>query len=277
MPFLPSLLEYTPQDLESRLRLIQSHISEFHSIQQAVDGKIHLHLDFVLPEFAAERDVQPGNSPAIVFGLIHQYFHDQKVVCNSHFMGSSKDTQEVLEFFQAYQWNPNWEYILYVGKEFVSDFFEKLSPLTSSRSGEVYEPKSTPSPAVPPLRTMRRMETLLCQSFKSGINQSKFQSSIKIGTWLDLDQYSKETKFEYVDNLLMTVLAGKSGQKLTSEVRANCLKIVESNPKVSFTIDGGWTVLDELSELNIKQKNKLNVVSYSSFWKELNYKIEQKK
>jgi hypothetical protein len=255
MPFLPSLLEYTPQDLESRLKLIQSHMSEFQSIQRAVDGKIHLHLDFVLPEFAAERNVQPGNNPEIVFGLIHKYFHDQKIVCNSHFMGSAKDTNEVLEFFQTYQWNPNWEYILYVGKEFVEAFENEIKLLVKSRSGEVYEPKSTPSPAVPPL--------------KRRINQSKFQSSIKIGTWLDLDQYSTETKFEYKDNLLMTVFAGKSGQKLTEEVRTNCLKVVQSNPEISFTIDGGWTVLDQLNELSNEQKNKLNVVSYSSFWKEI--------
>jgi hypothetical protein len=244
MPFLPSLLEYTPQDLESKLVLIKNNPIEFQTIQKAVDEKIHLHLDFVLPDFASERNVQPGNSPKIVFDLIHKYFHEQKVVCNSHFMGSPKDTSQVLEFFQSYNWNPNWEYILYVGQEFVANF----NLFKNSNTSDCH---------------LERSE----RSYLVGENTPN-KTRLKIGAWLDLDQYDIKTKFDYQDYLLMTVFAGKSGQKLTPEVRSNCLKVIENNPDINFTIDGGWTVLDELSELNFEQKNKLNVVSYSSFWKE---------
>jgi hypothetical protein len=249
MPFLPSLLEYTPQDLESKLVLIKKTPIEFQTIQKAVDEKIHLHLDFVLPEFAAQRNVLPGNGPKVVFDLISKYFHDKQVVCNSHFMGSAKDTAEVLEFFQSYSWNPNWEYILYVGPEFVVNF--NLFKNSNTRDRHLVQSE---------------------RSYLVGENTPN-KTRLKIGAWLDLDQYNTETSFELKDYLLMTVFAGKSGQKLTPEVRSNCLKVVEDNPYIKFTIDGGWAVLDELSELNTDQKNKLNVVSYSSFWKELEKRI----
>jgi hypothetical protein len=249
MPFLPSLLEYTPAELQAKLELIQKNPAAFQQIQKATDGKIYLHLDFVLPEFAAQRNVLPGNGPKVVFDLISKYFGDQAVVCNSHFMGSANDTAEVLEFFQSYSWNPNWEYILYVGPEFVVNF--NLFKNSNTRDRHLVQSE---------------------RSSVAGKNIPK-SLSLKIGAWLDLDQYDIKTKFGYQDYLLMTVFAGKSGQKLTPEVRSNCLKVVEDNPYIKFTIDGGWAVLDELSELNTDQKNKLNVVSYSSFWKELEKRI----
>jgi pentose-5-phosphate-3-epimerase len=233
MPFLPSLLEYTTQALEDKLQLVKNHLTEFEAIQKTPDDKICLHLDFVLSEFAMSRNVKPGNDPAVVFGLIQKYFRDQQIVCNCHFMGSAKDTAEVLEFFKAYNWNPNWEYILYVGQEFVQEFEKQLKlPLAKGLAAKL-----------------------------TGV-------TVKIGAWLDLDQYNLDTKFVFQDYLLMTVFAGKSGQKLTEVVRINTLEAIQNNPDVNFTIDGGWAVTDELNKLNFEQKNKLNIVSYSSFWKE---------
>jgi hypothetical protein len=233
MPFLPSLLEYTPSALEAKLQLIKNHSGEFQAIQKSPDGKIYLHLDFVLQEFAASRSVEPGNGPQVVFDLIHKYFHDQKIVCNSHFMGSEADTAEVLEFLKTYDWNPNWEHVFYVGQKFVQDF-----------------------------------ETQLKLPLVKGLAAKLTGVTLKIGVWLDLDEYNLNTKFELQDYLLMTVFAGKSGQKLTEEVRMQTLKIVQKNPDVKFTIDGGWTVTDELNELEPVEINCLNIVSYSSFWKE---------
>lgn len=229
MPFLPSLLEYTPQALNDKLGLINNNLLEFRIIQQATDQNIYLHLDFVLPEFASSRNVDFGNNPEVVFKLIHKYFQDQKVVCNCHFMGLEGDYQYVSNFFKSYNWNPNWRYIMYVGSEFVNDF-ENLT-----------------------------------------------NKNVKIGAWLDLDQYHLHSKFELSNYLLMTVFAGKSGQKLTNEVRSNTLEIVLNNPEVNFTIDGGWAVNDEFKELNLQQKSKLGVVSYSSFWKELEIMTTNKK
>jgi hypothetical protein len=246
MPFLPSLLEYTPQDLQHKLELIKNYPNQFQSVQKSVDGKIYLHLDFVLPEFAASRGVQPGNSPQVVFDLIHQYFQDQKVVCNSHFMGTKSDTYKVIKFFETYNWNQNWEYVFYVGPEFLQEF----------KSGTELSVKQNPVALEQPL--------IKGQIIVEATNNA----DLKIGAWLDLDQYSLDSKFELQDYLLMTVFAGKSGQKLTEQVRLNTLELVQQNPELNITIDGGWSVADDLQELNLDQKNKLNVVSYSSFWKE---------
>jgi Ribulose-phosphate 3 epimerase family len=227
MPFLPSLLEYSPQNLETKLELIKKYPQVFQIIQKSSDDKQYLHLDFVLPEFAAARDVQSGNSPKIVFDLVTKYFQDQQIVCNCHFMGSANDSTEVLKFFETYNWNPNWKYILYVDPAFVSQFL-KLGIVAKGLQNKT--------------------------------------TNVRIGTWLDLDQYSLDTKFELTNILLMTVYAGKSGQKLTDEVRSNCLKIVKSNSTIDFTVDGGWSVADETIELNKEQIATLNIISYSSFW-----------
>ena len=72
----------------------------------------------------------------------------------------------------------------------------------------------------------------------------------------------------------MTVYAGKSGQKLTEQVRLDTLQLIQKNPGINFTIDGGWAVTDQLEEINLVQKNKLNIVSYSSFWKELDQLLD---
>ena len=235
MPFLPSLLEYSIYDLQTKLQLIKNYPVEFQAIQRSPDGKIYLHLDFVLPEFAASRSVQSGNRPKIVFDLIHKYFQDQKVVCNSHFMGFEGDIAVVLGFFKTYTWNPNWEYILYVGPEFLKEF----------------------------------------EQLKESTKKTSIPIEIKIGTWLDLDQYNSETKFELQDYLLMTVFAGKSGQKLMEDTRLKTLGIIKQNSNINFTVDGGWVVKDELKELTLKQKENLSIVSYSSFWKEFEKLINQ--
>jgi hypothetical protein len=243
MPFLPSLLEYSPQALELRLQSITEHRSKFQVVQKSPNDRIYLHLDFVLPQFADSRSVEAGNSPEVVLVMIDQYFGDQKVVCNSHFMGLDKDVDEVLKFFETYSWNPNWEYIFYVGREFLADFESKFKIFTQDKVNLLGDLHITQS-------------------------QITVNPKIRVGVWLNFDQYNAETKFELKDYLLMTVFAGKSGQKLTEQVRLNTLKIVSKNPDVNFTIDGGWTVVDELAEISLEQQNTLAVVSYSSFWKE---------
>jgi hypothetical protein len=87
-------------------------------------------------------------------------------------------------------------------------------------------------------------------------------SNLKVGTWIDYGEYNIETKFEESKNyLLMTVKAGKSGQKLTEEGIKNVYQISENNPKSNFVADGGWKIESEL-------KNNLDIVSYTSFWQE---------
>ncbi len=230
MPFLPSLLEYTPQNLEIKLELIKDNLKDFRIIQKSSDNKIHLHLDFVLQQFAINRNIEPSNSLQIVFNMVNKYFGDQKIVCNCHFMGSFIDIMEILTYLKTKEatkeFNSNWEYMFYFGKDMIGmiGYFDSM-------------------------------------------NNNK---NLKAGLWLDFDEWEilkfSENFFNIKNYLLMTVIAGKSGQKLTSNNRSQALEIIKNNSDLNFTIDGGWSVGDELLELDMESKNKLSIISYSSFW-----------
>jgi pentose-5-phosphate-3-epimerase len=87
----------------------------------------------------------------------------------------------------------------------------------------------------------------------------------KIGIWLDLEEWQN---FDFRQNLdvknylLMTVKAGKSGQKLIPEIAKKTIEIAQNNVDLEFILDGGWSIEFKNSDKNVK------IVSYSSFWKE---------
>ncbi len=223
MPFLPSLLEYTPQALHTRLSTIQSNQTKFLSFQQS--AILGLHLDFVLPQFALSRGVQHGNSLEVVFAKILEFFGNQPVILNVHFMGLDDDMKQVFEFLQGFEMPVLWQMTLFVDQKY-SPQFELL-----------VAPKKTPK------------------------NQNNIHNNITIGNWLDLGEYNKNTCFlPNKSYLLMTVFAGKSGQKLTQEVQETALIIVQTNSESTFTLDGGWSVDF------INTNTNLNIVSYSSLW-----------
>ena len=218
MPFLPSLLEYTPQDLETKLKLICANKESFLTYQKSEDGKIYLHLDFVLPEFALFRNVGHGNIESIVFELIEKYFADDQLYLSIHLMGLEKDLEFSFDFLldklSNYVFEYDWVGEIFVSREFMDEF--------------------------------KTIED--CSNFK-------------IGEWLDLGQWNKETVFETNQNyLLMTVVAGKSGQKLLEKDKNLMFEITNNNPESNFTADGGWNLESE-------SKENLKIVSYSSFWK----------
>jgi hypothetical protein len=220
MPFLPSLLEYTPQDLESKLKLICSDKESFMKYQKSDDGKIYLHLDFVLPEFALSRGVDRGNLESTVFDLIEKYFADDQLYLSIHLMGLDKDLEFSFDFLldklSNYVFEYDWVGEIFVAKDYVEEFI-----------------------------TIEE-----CSNFK-------------VGEWLDLGEWNKESKFEADENyLLMTVVAGKSGQKLLEEDKSLMFEIAKNNPESNFTVDGGWNLESE-------PKENFKIVSYSSFWKGL--------
>ena len=96
-------------------------------------------------------------------------------------------------------------------------------------------------------------------------------SNFKCGTWLDLGQW-QEYSFEAKQNyLLMTVVAGQSGQKLDSSVADKALQIATNNRESNFIFDGGWSVLNQ-TETNL---NNVDIVSYSSFWTQFQVEVEK--
>ena len=87
------------------------------------------------------------------------------------------------------------------------------------------------------------------------------QKNIKTGVWLDLGEWENNDLKAGSDYLLMTVLAGKSGQKLTEQVKSDVLELAQNYADKKFILDGGWSVD------NSEYPNNIKVVSYSSFWK----------
>ncbi len=85
-----------------------------------------------------------------------------------------------------------------------------------------------------------------------------------LGIWKDVDEWDEKSDFSLAKNyLLMTVKAGKSGQKLTEDLIERTLEVSKKNQNIDFVVDGGWSV-DFESETKL---DNLQIVSYSSFWK----------
>jgi pentose-5-phosphate-3-epimerase len=87
------------------------------------------------------------------------------------------------------------------------------------------------------------------------------KENLTIGIWYDVNEWESKRLKPDISYLLMTVIAGKSGQKLTPEMRVKALKKVRNNPRSRFILDGGWGIDEKEAATN------LEIVSYTSFWK----------
>jgi pentose-5-phosphate-3-epimerase len=92
---------------------------------------------------------------------------------------------------------------------------------------------------------------------------------VRVGIWYDKGEWSENKcnswKSRINDYLLMTVYAGKSGQKRSDDDKAKAITLAQSFPDKYIVVDGGWQV-GEQEELQDFQT--LDMVSYSSFWKQ---------
>jgi len=85
-----------------------------------------------------------------------------------------------------------------------------------------------------------------------------------LGIWLDKNEWEIiDFNTKKVDHfLLMTVFAGKSGQKLETKIQTLALKTAKQFPEKHFVLDGGWSIEQKVTSKNV------DLVSYSSFWRE---------
>jgi pentose-5-phosphate-3-epimerase len=216
---LPSLLEYSEQELVKKLETIKKDLIDFKRFTSQLDSnQIHLHLDFVLENFAKDRKVMKSLGLEFFFKILLEHFQDFKLVLSVHLMGDTQDLFESYNFLEKYTANPNWQYFIFVPEKFTKQF-----------------------------------ETLKLKN-----------PNFKIGIWYDLGDWSvqKIEKNPIENYLLMTVLAGKSGQKLTTETKQIALDLATSLKTKNFILDGGWQLEDQ-KETTL---TNLNMVSYSSFW-----------
>jgi len=236
---LPSLLEYSQNDLIKRLESIKylqdkEQLFDLIKVQEKSQPKtLHLHLDFVLKQFAKDRvPILSSLSIITVFDLLDKEFGQHKLNLSVHLMGAIEDLTPAWEFFKKYQKPKNWKITLFL-----------------------------------PLNHALR--------WKSEFRKYKIGVWLDLYDWLDKDSLKpKLVDMNYISNvLIMTVVAGKSGQSLTQEVQNNLKDFINNQihqnieQKKHFIIDGGWN--QEKAKLFLKRFDrspKIDFVAYGGFW-----------
>jgi len=217
MKLIPSLLEYSQEQLIHKLDLVSKNLGLVKKLEQTQD-LIGFHLDFVLPQFAKDRKVMASLGLKTVLDLLQKYFPNSKLHLSMHFMGTIEDLYEINDFLKDQTFNPEWLYTLYVPANFTSTF----------------------------------------------AYHSKLFSNVSVGIWFDKLQWDDQKISSNLENatnfLLMTVVAGKSGQKLEEAEITKVQAICKNFPETHFLADGGWSLDSDLSLDN------LQIVSYTSFW-----------
>lgn len=229
MQFYPSILEYSKIQLDNRLTQVSQNLNVFRQIQNPdLDDlnlvKIGFHVDVVMTSFAKDRKVMASLRLQTFLETLAKNFPAQSLDLSIHLMGLADDLVEVDKFLRNYNFNPSWNYTIFVPEKFVNSF----------------------------------------------MYHSQIYPNYKVGIWYDLGEWqeSKIKQNEQIENfLLMTVVAGKSGQKLTQENKQNALSLVQKFGTKKFLVDGGWSV-----DWN-EDFDNLEVISYSGFWKEFEKRL----
>jgi hypothetical protein len=94
----------------------------------------------------------------------------------------------------------------------------------------------------------------------TNMNPRMFVCHYPIYHWFDINEYRLIESVTSDKKLLMTVKAGKSGQTLQPDTQRQATELIKQYPQGSIIVDGGWQLSD--------YSKGLNMVSYSSFWKE---------
>jgi hypothetical protein len=267
---LPSFLEYSAESLEQKIDKILVNYDKFQKIvnlekkSQNVEitekienlelaensfeknsGEIlgkddkkvkktwSLHLDFVLEQFAKDRFVMKSLGLDSVFSIFEKKMRNQKLNLTVHLMGENEDWQDAFNFWQQFKIPQNWQIQLFVPSKMTKLFtFEK-----------------------PNLATFQWLDLGDWEDAKELENEIE-----------NLDETLGNPKKTPKKFLLMTVKAGLSGQIMTVETKNKAVEMVKNNPKVDFILDGGWRVQDQQIFSNFQN---VNLVSYSSFWKNI--------
>ena len=236
---LPSLLEYSQNDLQKRIdtiKILQNNNTLFGLIkvkEHSNPKTLNLHLDFVLEQFAKDRaPILSSTGLPTVFDLLDKEFGQYKLNLSVHLMGAIEDLTPAWEFFKKYKKPKNWKITLFL-----------------------------------PLNHALR--------WKAEFKQYKIGMWLDLYDWLDMDSLKpRNIDLNAIsDVLIMTVVAGKSGQSLTQEVQ-NTLKdfiIDQTNQnleqKTHYIIDGGWNQEKARQFLkNFDKSPKIDFVAYGGFW-----------
>jgi pentose-5-phosphate-3-epimerase len=230
----PSILEYSSESLIYKLKLILKHKYSFQKLaNQDKSGSLFIHLDIVAKYFAQSRFVMKSINFETVFKNILQ-LELKNTVFSTHFMTLLDDQKviwkalELLNLHQKELKTKNVKFIFYLSESLV-------------------------------------------EPIQSIIKQDNLGSILKLGIWYDKDEWIKEleslTKNDnHLPLLLMTVPAGKSGQKLNNETLYFMNSLLVSQNYKSILIDGGINFKNVNLFKKQNRDNKVDFVSYNAFW-----------
>jgi hypothetical protein len=231
MPFLPSLLEYSRERLNAKLTEVKNRLPDFLQIQNSLNNE---------DKNDTLKTVDEAGAIAFHLDFVLPYFaRDRKVMTS---LGLESVLKELETHFNDFSLDLSIHLMgtsedLFEAQKFFVDYNFK-----NNWKYTVFVPEKYTSTFWP---------------------QTQLFTNYKVGIWYDLNDYNitKIKQNKDIENyLLMTVLAGKSGQKLDGQKQALCLDLCAKFPQKKFIVDGGWGV-DFRTDLN-----NLEVVSYSSFW-----------
>ena len=234
MLFLPSLLEYSSESLNRKLLEVKNRLNDFQKIQNPLNNTDK--------KYASKKVNNPVGEGSLAFHLdfVLPYFAKDRKVMTS--LGLESILNELAKLFSDFNLDLSIHLMgtsedLFEAHKFFLDYSFK-----QNWKYTVFVPEKYTSTFWP---------------------QTQIFSNYKVGIWYDLNDYSlnKIEQNKAIENyLLMTVLAGKSGQKLNSSKQQLCLELCAKFADKKFIVDGGWGV-DYKNILT-----NLEVVSYSSFW-----------
>jgi len=231
---LPSLLEYSIYDMNKRIEqifgLLQENKLESLIKTSNLDSfdNLHLHLDFVLPQFAKDRSpILTSLSFETIFSCLKTKFRKNKLNLTVHLMGELEDISKAWNYFKTFRKPKNWVITLFV-------------PLNH------------------------------CQAWKKEFQKYTIGAWIDLNQWLDLSKVTsiKDSLGSIENILVMTVVAGKSGQKLEQITISHLSEfIINVGQSKSYIVDGGWSQEIAYQYQNMHpNQNHIDFVSYGSFW-----------
>jgi hypothetical protein len=114
---LPSLLEYSVPSFEHKLSLLGG--KEAKKITK-YRGKIPVHLDMVLPQFAKDRSKMTSLGLCETLDSMKKFAFDDGCTLSIHLMGSTEDIYDAYKYFETYDFVPSWRYLLLVPAKYTN-------------------------------------------------------------------------------------------------------------------------------------------------------------
>ncbi len=159
--------------------------------------------------------------------------------------------KNVFDYLKKYFWNTKCDFSIHLmlEKEDILDYLKEIQTVDISSKWQ--------------------LSLFISDRYFDIFVNSLINYDFEFGIWFDKDQWINVDFDNYIVNnfLLMTVIAGKSGQKLDNKYKKILLEKVKKYKNKNFYADGGWSIDFKINKKNGFDYFNLNIISYTSFWK----------